>query len=699
MASFLMPRWCEPQQLNRNFVSAPMPCRSQSPSTDKRRWTRHGANKSSKVNALRPSPLANMLDIVALRSAVANQRTVDGSDEEPLAAAVWFPCGNDYRTKHTRWLVGAWVACSSACFARPTRRGNAPVKALFRLFSFVSSAAATGVHSRADRLLPRSDDVGPVGFQPEETEVTAVTWTISVMLFGFLLMNMSLLYLVHVQDENIRSYIYNIISVTISIFCSVLLNQAAFSFFLQGFLPSPFPIGLGLEVGFWAKLAVGVTFFVVSFTSITLLCVKFRYRQDLLYAVKTIVAHLNAFAGIFTFGEIQQELPFKKSLSMCFSILLVAQVLLLTCRCVSDAVRRKGFAALSAAALAAKTYQRAEEDLPLRSESAPPMHNWVAEAEEAEDEAAVLILSFLAIQCVCFCVAGQLPTMEGEEPVYIQWEVQALFFVAMLFLVILLAATWIRASRKAQGYMKRMTKNGHNFISMSMCWCLQRMTEWQMELWLKDEKHLAGVLAAFATTVLSVLIILVLDAIADRLRDLNVEAPVDASADAVSNAGSHTGGGRVSTPVTTRSRSTRASRGTATGRRGRLFTNFSVQDVRDQRQWEKAIRTIIAGFGLLVGLSWDKAFDVADITIVEGMPLLSKNPVSSRILIAIALVCFVLPAWLKFIVPMAVKDEAELKECIELEIEAQRRRDESYERTLESSHPRTPPRTPKYFSR
>merc|ERR1719326_1237673 len=65
----------------------------------------------------------------------------------------------------------------------------------------------------------------------------------------------------------------------------------------------------------------------------------------------------------------------------------------------------------------------------------------------------------------------------------------------------------------------------------------------------------------------------------------------------------------------------------------------------DANSLERALRTIIDSFGLLVGLCWEKATDAAIETIIEGDDTLSHHIVISKILAAVIVVVIMYPAW------------------------------------------------------
>eukprot|EP00435_Cladocopium_sp_Y103_P002887 s1601_g1.t1 len=77
------------------------------------------------------------------------------------------------------------------------------------------------------------------------------------------------------------------------------------------------------------------------------------------------------------------------------------------------------------------------------------------------------------------------------------------------------------------------------------------------------------------------------------------------------------------------------------------------------------LRTVMTGFGLLVGICWDKAFETAHETVAETVPVFHAHPVIGTGLVAAVLLLFVVPAWYWYIVPNAMKDETEHKQDIE----------------------------------
>lgn len=96
-----------------------------------------------------------------------------------------------------------------------------------------------------------------------------------------------------------------------------------------------------------------------------------------------------------------------------------------------------------------------------------------------------------------------------------------------------------------------------------------------------------------------------------------------------------------------------ARHGMEAGRRFReLLRKFLIAS-QEPLQQERALRRVIDGFGLLVGLCWDRAFDASDETLVEGNSLGRRHPAVAKFGLCVLLVSLVLPAWMWYIVPKA----------------------------------------------
>lgn len=89
------------------------------------------------------------------------------------------------------------------------------------------------------------------------------------------------------------------------------------------------------------------------------------------------------------------------------------------------------------------------------------------------------------------------------------------------------------------------------------------------------------------------------------------------------------------------------------------------------------LRIILNSLGFLMALSWDKAFESAEETVAHYLEKEChfKHEVILKVLMAVILAGFLLPAWMKYIVPATMKEHSEHR----LEIERSRSQHEEWE--------------------
>lgn len=543
-------------------------------------------------------------------------------------------------------------------------------------------------------------------------EVEPVTFTIAGLLFGFLVFDMGILYCVHYPDPHIRSYVYAMISTTISIFCAVLFNQAIFSFFLEQLLPAPWPRGLGIEVTYRWRLVVGLLIFTLHFTLLNVGAYKLRNLRGkgYLFALKTIGGHITAFAGITTFGSLQELGPFRTSISMSILVMCFANAVLALARWASSKTReafnqmvhRQAQASLSqlSAADSVSDMRSPKSNRIYRQMSVvvedDQQYLWVEDIAESEDELSALVSSFLMVQVVLFLTTDRMLPIKGViffHPTAMQFGQLALW--ASGFMVMLGLMTYVRMSFKYHrladeiGWRHRGANTLQGFCAMSMSLSIQKLGEWFTRRNI-EVNALALVANAFLMTAVSLFLIWLLDFIADRLlppdEDAQGHASSQGAAPGVEAIFSDGSDGDIMDARRTEERkisgATRLVRslGLETGeeelpahrhgpRRVTLSAQLAdklakslrivyhvVEGSKDYSQQEIALRRIIDAFGLLVGFCWEKAFDAADETLVEGLPSTKAHPVLARLFLCTILVIAVLPAWLWYIVPKARLD-------------------------------------------
>ncbi|CAE8591080.1 unnamed protein product, partial [Polarella glacialis] len=425
--------------------------------------------------------------------------------------------------------------------------------------------------------------------EPAEHHVTETTLTASILLFGFLIFDIVLLYLVNWADPNVRSYMYKMISTTVSIFSAVLLNQAIRSIVLEQILCSPFPRGFNITITPTIEILVGLAQFVTCFTGVNVACWYFR-KSLVLHAVEVIGGHLTAFSGVAFFGHIQEVC--EESKVHVAVVFLAAIVFMVLCRALSYNIRKACFDDNSRyATVLHESINAHESNDAHESHNAHAESHWLEAVVEAEDDAAGIILSFLMAQALAYYIADFLPPLEGpgSRMPASHWKIIHLFDASLLFLAGLMMATWAH-----QRWMKKQNKGHENhekhqhrtrffksvqhFLAMSMSWCLLLSAIWSVSLLnLFKNAHMTFVLAAFIVTALSVLCVIALDVLADLLDSFE---------------------GHES-------------------RKTELVASPEGDDDANQfgpssaalDNMEQVVRMIIGAFGLLVGLSWEKAFD------------------------------------------------------------------------------------------
>eukprot|EP00971_Amphidinium_carterae_P042670 838746-Amphidinium_carterae.1 len=78
--------------------------------------------------------------------------------------------------------------------------------------------------------------------------VEDVVFNLAVSVVIFFGVDLGLLYVMKYRDKDIRSYVYRMISSTLSIFMAVMINAAIFSLIVEQFVPAAPPRGLGLHL-------------------------------------------------------------------------------------------------------------------------------------------------------------------------------------------------------------------------------------------------------------------------------------------------------------------------------------------------------------------------------------------------------------------------------------------------------------------
>jgi len=240
---------------------------------------------------------------------------------------------------------------------------------------------------------------------------------------------------------------------------------------------------------------------------------------------------------------------------------------------------------------------------------------WEDETEEAENEVLSLSLSFLTVQALRFWIGGELPNIEGAETLasvkaHTFGNVLELFLAAAVFLAGAVGLVTVRNHLTAKAratvtpdkhkFSRRFAVMAQGFCTMGKAWSLFYASRWAFEIsGLLIQETLLRVLLAMVVTIVSFVLIFALDKVAD------------------------------------------AHEGDDTG---------------------KAVKTIIGATGILIGFSWEQAFDEGVEGICEKITAIEEH--WTKLILGLILVGLVLPAWRIWIlrITFEIEEEGEEKE-------------------------------------
>jgi len=494
-----------------------------------------------------------------------------------------------------------------------------------------------------------------------EEEPDAVTWTTALLLIGFLVIGVGMLYLVNCTDEDIRTAIWGMINTTVSIFCAATFDNAVFRFFHFQLVLSPPPRGFGLKHDTpWVKSCVGICFaLIASFVLHVWLFIVPNDKHQTLFAIRTIGGHVYAFASILTFGFLQESRWFRGSLPTVLLVVLLAFIVMV--------VSYQFFLAAAKRCLSADQWQAGRVQR--------------SQMKEMQLDASAIAIGFLLCQSICYYLSEAedihhrfIPILHGYPSEQKEHSVTVLCILAAVLLV--LSAIWsiYLRPRKGAKFCGCCSNFVFNYIGVLLsctgCWCLQRAgLLFLFRNFVGSENGLgagmatnrANIVNAFVMSLLSVVCVLTIDKIADKVQKKT--DPTSPKRSLVRDDG-------MKEKMTEKSYSQLE---TLTGLELDLPSlPHAASEMLGEDELSRlgeGLRTVMTGFGLLVGICWDKAFETAHETVAETVPAFNAHPVVGTFLVAAILLLFVVPAWSWYIVPNAMKDETQHAKDIELQIE------------------------------
>ena len=456
---------------------------------------------------------------------------------------------------------------------------------------------------------------------------------ISLMLLGCMGFMMSNFYLVNWPDADIQRISWEVISSTVSIFSAVLLFQAC-NKVLEYYVLEGMWIWYQLVVdivhmSFWfvalqlvlAYLsgAMGAHAEVSSMRNSVSLSDSLSPTRRLLRvqsaemhfeAVKinticwaTLLGHVTGFAAINAWGTLQQAVP--RDLLWCTLIPAVALFAIFCIYQATERLRRKW------------TELDGEED---EFEKL-----WGEEVAETEDDVMSLCVSFLLVQTLRFLISGHLPDAEGNDPKGLKQSnlaCELLLFSAFLFggfdiMCISVRKCFspntgqpdpeaLRGQSRSQSFRTtsfnpldqehRWSTWGRDICAMCTAWCLHFSVDWWLSANILADGAVLAVICAVVVTCLALLLIFVLDKLADM--------------------------------------------------------DFTDDEV------DTSLRALIQSLGILIGFSWERSFDEAVGGLAEDRVLGLAPPVLT-LLLAVVLASMVMPAWKWYILPVVVAHKEE----------------------------------------
>mmetsp|Transcript_56283 Transcript_56283/g.163205 ORF Transcript_56283/g.163205 Transcript_56283/m.163205 type:complete len:710 (+) Transcript_56283:61-2190(+) len=510
-----------------------------------------------------------------------------------------------------------------------------------------------------------ANSAGPVAEAGPGTEADQVATTVATMLFGMFFTSVGLLYLVNYTDPDIRMYSYTMISTTMSVFAAVLCNQAIVTFIFSQVLAGKFPRGLNIPITTGLKWKVGLVYLAFAWMLMSVICWKNRIDARLLRSFSGLGSHLLGFAGIFAFDAVLVAVAELEVFGLITLVVVFAVAYMYLLKLLAKELRHRF--------LRGGAKDEGEEG---GSSSSEPHHGAIIEdtediIDEAEDEAISLVTAFLVVLVICHHMLGEFPSLEERQHGVYWRETSRLIGCGLLFALLsgvtrVVAKRWFedQGRQHVEHFMLLVVKTE----AMASSWCFLWGSLWSMQLdfqgsgWVTQK--LMRVINAFCVSTVCVALIFLLDKVADTFEDRRQrqqKKAADEKEDILSS---------IERARTMCDEAIQAgARGGTERKKGRgvLISDIvhvlggivpNAPGVPLDHEISTLIRISLNSLGFLVALSWDKAFDSAEETVVMFVTevLDFHHEVIVKVVLAALLAGFVVPAWMWYIVPIGMKD-------------------------------------------
>lgn len=413
------------------------------------------------------------------------------------------------------------------------------------------------LHEESENVVEEGKEEGTEGEEEEEeAEFSDIDLTMAWGLLGFVTFNMVLFYLVNYPDEDMRLYVWSVVSVTISIFMAVLLFQTATALLAKIFPWDKFHV---------EQIVIAFVQLVVYFSamqiSVAKLCgvldddpfpstlsteevaKEMHAKERKMKSVSGLLAHMAGFALINFGGSLQHmswELLYRPYTFIFLPGIFIGHLIATRfVRKFRRSVMRKRVKYHHQ--VHADQYESMAGDSRVDEEEKEEKQGmdwctetWDEETYECENEIASIGMSFLIVQAVRFNISGVMPNTLGiEEADYIHSVNEILilsgcglfFAVSCVGLVVQLHYFEMQPIEPGtcKSFLKRMMKVLQVTFAMAFAWCLQNSIKWGISTF--NSMHgfepnpngiISRVLMAVVISFLSFAIIVCLDWIYDQ---------------------------------------------------------------------------------------------------------------------------------------------------------------------------------------
>jgi len=538
---------------------------------------------------------------------VASRCVLEGEMVRQLNLRDWERRGMDTRfLKLSILLVAITLSCGSANAEQVSGTGDAPHKAYTWRARPVPSDVLSGLGEQGAERGVEEGEGAEGGGGEVESESKQVKVAVAVMLLGSITFQMSMFYLVNYPDEDIQRYSYQVIGMTISIFSAVLLFQG-FNGVIEAHLIERYPkqellIDM-IHMLWWFILMQLVT--AVFSGALPILGAAAKFEHDIHGLRKYRHLNLMCFAKMLAhmtgFAAINAFTTLQET--AFFASSSPSSLLILPLAFSSLVIVFRGTDFVRERISNADGVIDEHEQL------------WDQETEESENDVVGLCLSFTTVQSVRYFVAGHLPDKEGDLPdslVPPRLEMHGLLLVAigwafasLFFSMWLRKKPWRNHKTAAKARYARICQN---WLMMCFAWSLLFAADATVQAtgyFPSSSGILAKVVVALSVSLASFAVIFVLDRVAD-------------------------------------------SQASATGGR--------------EGAVDASIDQIIASKALLIGFTWESAFDTA-VDKISKTPGMSSNgflgPATMKLLLSLLLCLIVIPAFRMYILPTVHAHEKE----------------------------------------